>query len=75
MLHAACAHLFTAFLADHSPMVELSPELVFTYEKLSVVALRTLAERPREDLVLVILLVFLHVVRQVPANGVDRPRN
>ena len=56
-------------------MVELSPELVFTYEKLSVVALRTLAERPRENLVLVILLVFLHVVRQVPANGVDRPRN
>ena len=49
-------------------MANQTPEAILSQQKQVVLLTPVLAERPREDLVLEVLLILLHVIRQVPAG-------
>ena len=60
--------LFTSALAHNCSMANQTPEAILPQQKQVVLLTPVLAERPREDLVLEVLLILLHVIRQVPAR-------
>ena len=49
-------------------MANQTPEAILSQQKQVVLLTPVLAERPREDLVLEVLLILFHVIRQVPAR-------
>lgn len=60
--------LLAAVPADGCPVAHAGPESVAAAEEAREELTPAAAQRPGEDLVLVLFLILLHVVRQVPAG-------
>ena len=67
----ATSHLFARSFADDGAMVESAPETILLEQEERVLLSPVLAESPRKDLVLVVLLVFFHVVRQISRKWIQ----
>lgn len=61
--------LITCPFADDASEVHPLPELVPALQELGEAGHPALAQRPREHLVFLVLLVLLHIVSQIPAVG------
>lgn len=73
--HCSCAYFFAAGSTDGSSVADASPQLVSLPQEAGKTPPPVFPQRPGKNLILGLLLIFLHGVCQIPAEAAQEPHS